>query len=365
MHVMATPALAFVVSPHGFGHAARACAVIQAVADRRPDLRFEIFTTVPVWFFAQSLTVAHTVHPVLVDVGLAQRTPLEADLDATVRSLDALLAPPAGTVDRLAASLKRLGCRVVVCDIAPLGIAAAHQAGVPAVLVENFTWDWIYRPFAPAYPRLGEHGRLLGRLVATADLRLQAEPVCAMVQGAATVAPISRRPRLDADTVRRRLDVAPATRLVLVSMGGVRWRPGGLERLRGLEGCLAVVAGAGGDRPRRDGSLLALPFASRHYHPDLVAASDLVVAKLGYSTVAEAYHAGTSLAYVARPSFPESAVLARFAEATMAVGKIAAEDVTSGAWVHLIDDLRSDGRERAERANGADEAAARILDLLV
>ncbi len=363
MYVMAARALAFVVSPHGFGHAARACAVIQALGDRCGELRFEIFSTVPPWFFAQSLTAPHAVHPEVVDVGLVQRTPLEADLEATVRRLDELMAARVPTVDRLAASFRRLGCRLVVCDIAPFGIVAAHDAGLPAVLVENFTWDWIYRPLWRAHPGLERHGRALSRMFAAADLRVQAEPVCERVQAAEEVPPISRRGRADRATVRRRLQVEADRPLVLISMGGIPWRPLRLEALRRLERCRVVVVGLGTE-PGAEGSLITLPFDSPFYHPDLVAASDLVVAKLGYSTVAEAYHAGVDLAYVTRPSFPESAVLARFVRTRMGGREISAGDVAQGRWAEEARRSPSGPGRRRERVNGADRAATRILELL-
>ena len=363
MHVMVAPALAFIVSPHGFGHASRACAVIEALGSRRLELRFEIFTTVPPWFFAQSLTVPHAVHPEEVDVGLVQRTPLEADLDATISRLDELMAATGPTVDRLATWFRRLGCRLAVSDIAPLGIAAAHRAGLPAVLVENFTWDWIYRPLGCACPRLEEHGRALRRLFATADLRVQTRPVCERIQGAVEVPPISRQARLDGATVRRRLRVDAESPLALVSMGGIAWQPGELGALRRLDRCRAVVVGVGTE-PTADGSLVTLPFDSPFYHPDLVAAADLVVAKLGYSTVAEAYHAGVDLAYVARPSFPESAVLAQFVRAEMEGWEISAEEVVAGRWAEEMRKSPSGRARGRERVNGADQAASRILELL-
>ena len=43
--------IAYFISPHGFGHAARAAAVMQAISDTDAAVGFEIFTTVPSWFF--------------------------------------------------------------------------------------------------------------------------------------------------------------------------------------------------------------------------------------------------------------------------------------------------------------------------
>ena len=36
----------------------------------------------------------------------------------------------------------------MVADIPPLAFAAAHRLGLPAVGVTNFSWGWIYAPYA-------------------------------------------------------------------------------------------------------------------------------------------------------------------------------------------------------------------------
>src|SRR2546430_2106058 len=38
---------------------------------------------------------------------------------------------------------------LVIADVPPLGISAAHAAGIPSVIVSNFTWDWIYAYYPP------------------------------------------------------------------------------------------------------------------------------------------------------------------------------------------------------------------------
>ncbi len=43
---------------------------------------------------------------------------------------------------------ERTTCASSVADAPPLGCAAAALAGVPSVVVSNFTWDWIYEAYA-------------------------------------------------------------------------------------------------------------------------------------------------------------------------------------------------------------------------
>ncbi|HXT19713.1 MAG TPA: hypothetical protein VN923_03090, partial [Thermoanaerobaculia bacterium] len=107
---MATRRIACFVTPHGFGHAARACAVIEALGlgniEPGLPLEVELFTTVPEWFFAASLRGPFGYHPVRTDVGLAQRDAMDEDLTATVRELDAFRPWPPALVDGLAATVR-------------------------------------------------------------------------------------------------------------------------------------------------------------------------------------------------------------------------------------------------------------------
>ncbi|RPJ40174.1 MAG: hypothetical protein EHM21_15130, partial [Chloroflexi bacterium] len=93
---------AYFITPHGYGHAARATAVMNAIHARRPDVCFEIFTRVPTWFFKMSLQGAYNYHDVLTDIGLVQSTSMEEDLPGTIQQLGELLPYRPALVERLA-----------------------------------------------------------------------------------------------------------------------------------------------------------------------------------------------------------------------------------------------------------------------
>ena len=329
-----------------------------ALAKLDPAVTFEVFTLVPEWFFADSLSCRFAYHPLLTDVGLAQTTPLAEDLDETLRRLAGFLPFDDSALDTLAAELHRLGCRLALADISPLGLAAARRAQIPSVLVENFTWDWIYEPYAERRPVFSTAIATLAGVFAAADARIQTEPVCRRVGSSPVVPPVSRAPRTSPATIRRTLGLPEDARTVLITMGGVPWRPGALDRLESHSETFFVVPGAS-DRFERRGRLVALPHRSGFFHPDLVHAADAVVGKLGYSTVAEVYAAGAPLGHVGRPTFRESPALAAFVNAAMPGLPITPEELASGAWIEKLPGLLALGRARGPRANGA-EAAARI-----
>ena len=145
--------IAYFISPHGFGHATRAAAVMAAIQTLSPGAHFEIFTRAPEWLFQASLPGSFTYQSLMSDIGLVQRSPLQEDLPATLERLEAFLPFDQALVKDLSAQVQELACRLIVCDIAPLGIAVAAQAGLPSVLVENFTWDWIYAGYLDSEPR--------------------------------------------------------------------------------------------------------------------------------------------------------------------------------------------------------------------
>jgi hypothetical protein len=352
--------LAYFVSPHGFGHAARASAVMEALRQRRPQIHFELFTAVPEWFFSESLPTCFTYHRIESDVGLVQTSSLEEDLEATVEKLRVSPLRDPAAVDALTRQLEELACTMVIADISPLGLKVAHRLGIPSVLIENFTWDWIYAGYSDAPDDLQSIGSEMAGVFADADLRIQTQPVCNQVEASTGVPPVARTPRCSRAETRSLLQVPEGDSLVLLSMGGVPWNFGLLDRLEGQDRAWIVVPG-GSRQPERRGRLLLLPFHSGMYQPDLVYASDLVVGKLGYSTVAEAYAAGAAFAYVARPKFPESAVLARFVRTHLASDEISEQEFANGEWVNRITHLLDIRQRSAGAANGAKLAASAIL----
>ena len=91
---------------------------------------------------------------------MVQTDALRVDLPKTLQRLNSFLPFDPTEVQRLVDYLKRQCCTAVISDIAPLGLEVARAADLPSVLVENFTWDWIYRGYALRHPQMGELRRL-------------------------------------------------------------------------------------------------------------------------------------------------------------------------------------------------------------
>jgi UDP:flavonoid glycosyltransferase YjiC (YdhE family) len=352
--------IAYFISPHGYGHAARSAAVMEEL----PSYRFEIFTLVPNWFFSLSLSKDFGYHHLLTDIGIIQETPLTENIPETVKRLDSFLPLNRDQIKGLSGVIRKLRCRLVVTDISPLGIAVAREAGVPSVLVENFTWDWIYPGYADLDTELIRHTDYLKKCYRSVDYHVQTEPVCRYSPSANLVTPpVSRRARMDSDEVRGELGVPADVKVITLSMGGIPhafWNYEILEHHREL--CFIIPA-SGGERQSRN-NLILVPHDYEISHPDLVNASDAVVGKLGYSTLAEVYHAGVPFGYFARPRFRESGPLEEFCRGKMNCIDMKYTESDQLRWPDKVFQLAGYPKVRRDEINGATVVARFIMKLL-
>lgn len=355
--------IAYFISPHGFGHAARACAIMQALHQERHDIEFELFTLVPEWFFAESHLPKYQYRAVRTDLGLVQRNSLVEDIPSTLARLAEFLPFSDHLVNKLAKTIIDLGCRLVLCDIAPLGIAVARTAGLPSVLIENFTWDWIYEGYLEESPEFKTHISYLATWFEQADFHIQSSPVCFPNHPNITTSPVGRLFTEDTLSVRARLGLPEEAQVVLITMGGIESNFVSLLESLSTQEYYFVIPGAS-DHIVRTGNCIRLPHHSGFYHPDLLRACTAVIGKLGYSTLAEAYCANRPFGFIPRARFRESPPLAEFVTQEMNGMSISEEEFAANLWIHRVPDLLARFQNKPPRSSGAPEAAEFLIKLL-
>ena len=275
-------------------------------------------------------------------------------------------------IAREAAFLTGERARLVVADIPPLPIAAARRAGVPAIGISNFTWDWIYedydaRRLAPGLVETPRGALRLGRRgLAPADARRLRQ-----LRDAAR--PAARRPRRPA-AARRRC----APRWACRRTGRWCWcrsaatAPAASTCTRAaasLRGVADVVATSydaftpGDGVHRVDETAM---YGQRIRYEDLVGAVDVVASKPGYGIISECAANGTALLYTDRGRFCEYDVLVREMPRYLEAAFIGQEDLLAGRWRDAVAELLGRPPRAAAPADGATTAAdwlsARALD---
>ena len=363
------PAVAFYVSGHGFGHASRQVEIIRTLQRQRPDVRVVIRTAAPRWIFDRALDAPFTCESTYADTGVAQVDSLKVDVASTIlqadafhRTLDARSAAEAARLDTI---------DLVVADIPALACAAAARAGVPAIAVGNFTWDWIYS----GYPETAELApALLGTI---RDAYAQADEAWRLPlsggfepfdgERIVDIPLVARRSSRDPDDVRRRLGLPTHQQLLLCAFG--RYGIGAIDWVRvGEVANCHVVATTGGtpavadDAPDCAVTTLDEDWVSNQgiAYEDLVAAVDVVVTKPGYGMVAECAANDTAMIYTARGRFPEYDVLVAGMPGLIRNAFISHADLFTGRWEPAIAQVLSQPRPTAPNTDGAEVAAARI-----
>lgn len=353
--------VAYFISPHGFGHAARASAVIEAIQRINPNIHFHLFTSAPQWFFTESLKNHWTYHATLSDIGMVQRTALQEDVDETLSALRSFLPFTDEQIDPLVDQLKIHSCRLVLCDISPLGLAVAKRAGLSSVLIENFTWDWIYTGYPDRVTDFQPINDYLAQIFAASDFHIRSAPFCDATPADLVTSPVSRAPRNGREITRMKLGIPAEQKTVLVTMGGIpdRWNVDGLRQE--YPEVQFLIPGGADDEMRLD-NLIYLPHHHNYFHPDLVAASDAVIGKIGYSTISEVYWAGVPFAYVTRQGFRESAPLAAYIQTHIDGFELGQSAFENGDWQARVGELLKYPRVKRVGENGADQIARYLVN---
>jgi UDP-N-acetylglucosamine:LPS N-acetylglucosamine transferase len=317
---------------------------------------------VPSWFFQDSLSTPFNTHHLVTDFGLAQKTPFESDLDDTLRHLNQFYPISPALLDDISRIIRQLECRMVVCDIAPLGLLVAENLEIPSVLVENFTWDWIYRQYTTINNGITQYIDYLKPIFESADYHIQTEPICGPQSPDLVTPPVSRKPRTSRDQIRQRMGLRADANVILITTGGIPQRYDFFQKLEEHREITFVVPGAG-PKKKISGNLIILPHQSDFYHPDLVNASDAIIGKVGYSTLAEVYHAGVPFGYVARESYNESGPIVAFIKQHMTGMAVEESDFLGGQWTSMISDLLRLPRVHRQGENGAEQIGKFIISI--
>jgi len=344
------------VSPHGFGHATRTIAILEELVGKFPDLHINFISTVPRSLIARTeLPITH--HSLIVDIGLIQDSAFRVSRQKTAAALNRLLPFRPELIDHCAEICR--ASQIIICDISALGIVVAKHLGVPSILIENFTWDWIYDLLNDS--ELSPFSRFFQEQYAKADYHIQTEPVCRKIPDAIACQPIARRPRSAIKRTQKAIG-SDDRKVVLITMGGFPLHLPFVKQLSEFTNYHFVLAGQQEHKILGENTLL-LSYDTDLYHPDLIQASDLVVCKSGYSTIAECAQSTTSICSVSRSDFPESAVLERFVHAHLNGVTITPEEFSRGDWLaHLPQFVAT--RRKASPTNGAAEVVQLIASLL-
>ena len=350
---------------HGYGHATRASAVAAELKRQAPGQGLEVRTEAPAWIF-QEPCPGLPVSRGGADPGLAQRDALAVDLPRSLERQAALDAQWPRLVESEARWLRERGAKLVAGDIPPLAFAAAAEAGIPSVGVSNFSWDWIFEPFASRDPRWEGPRRRCAQAYARAEgvLRL---PLSGDFPSFSAVLDVPLLCRLDATTPqawRAARGLSGDRRpMILVTFGGFGVALPALAAREDLRGFL--FAGFGPRPAGLEADWLELRDGTSADQLPAMAACDAVLCKPGYGLFSEALGHGKRVLYVPRTDgFREVDALVAGLRRRGACGALPAPELLAGRWRGPLEELLALPAPPPVPAEGARVIARALLDRL-
>lgn len=358
-------AIAFYISGHGFGHASRQVEIINAFAARRPDVPLLLRTSVAEWLLRRTIAVPFELDARPVDTGVVQIDSLRLDESATFDQAREFYADFDARAAAEAALLREHQVALVVVDAPPLGCEAAARAGMPSIVIANFTWDYIYADYLP----FRAEPEIIGTIQAAyrkaeAGWRLPMHCGFETIESMVDVPLVARRSdkRTSRDEVRETLGVPVDRPMALVSFGGYGAAGPRLERPDCLDQWTVVTTGRPDFWPASVHVLEDAEVYERGLrYCDIVAASDAVLTKPGYGIISECVANGASMLYTPRGHFVEYDVLVREMPRYLRCRLISNEELIAGRWLDHLEALRASPPPPASpRTDGADVVAAML-----
>jgi hypothetical protein len=294
------------------------------------------------------------------DFGFEMHDAITIDDERSIARYAALHAD-ATWLDRERDALRALGVDAVIANIGYMPLAAAASLGLPAFGVSSLNWADVLASRA--------HGRADVLAIAESMRRAysKADRLFALVPGMpfdgferrVRAAPIARSGRADRAGLRKALGVAATQRIMMVAFGGLpmafdtaRWQlPSGWSAVMLTQGTVETPTVIAAERLGWD-------------YIDLLASCDLLVAKPGYGTFAEAGFASRDTLAVPRDDWPEACWLIDWLAQHARCATIALSDLRAGRFEPGLSALARQPERIAADGDGAAEIADQIVAVI-
>lgn len=353
--------ITYYITAHGYGHAVRSLEVIRNLMTLDPSLEITIVSDLPRFLIDQNLDRPVTLRTKQLDIGLVQKDSLQFDLEATWEALRSLYNRRDEIIAEEVDFISRNQMQVVVSDIPFIVFHAAAECGIQSIGLGNFTWDWIYRPYA-AHDRRWQpliHWIKEGYSKCDLFLQLPMHGDCSACPTIRDVPLIARRAKRETEETRRILGVKPEQKAYLISFYSLHLDSEARREIEKMDHAVFFYKHPIQYQMKNGRSLDGLDLS----YADVVAAMDGVITKPGYGIVADCLAHGTPMIYTDRGVFPEYQILVRELNRHITAAYLPSEDLYAGRWYSAIKWLAAQPRRQPDcRIDGAEVCAQIILN---
>lgn len=358
---MTTP-IYVAISSHGFGHAAQTCVVLNALAESRTGLKFNISTGVPRDFLTQRLRCDFEYYPEVVDPGLVMKSSLKVLQQESFDSYTSWFSHWDTHIEHLATQMEQQRSTLVLSNIAFAVAPAAKRVGIPALGFCSLNWADVFSHYCGHFDGAAQ---LVGQIqTAYADLdrfiRLTPAMPMSWMRNSISSPPIVR---LGIDQHERLIDTLgihkDRTRIVLVGFGGID-TPLPLKHWPTAQNVIWIFP-TGEKIVREDIRTLGDLQLS---YIDALTSCDVVVTKAGYGTFVEAAFAAKPVVYVERDDWPEEPYLVEWLAKYVPIQSVGKDAFYLGQFLNEVNTVSAAASKYIRPVNGIQQVVDEITNLL-
>lgn len=356
--------LAYYISAHGYGHGVRSCDIIRALLTAAPDLSITLVSALPESFLRNRLGGAAAIHirRAAFDVGMIQTDSIIVDIPATQKAVATLLDNRPHLIQQEIDFLHARHISAVVADIPAIPLEAAARAGVPRLAIGNFSWDWIYSPFALQNAAWQGMADAFRQGYAAADLLLKlpfAPPMTETFPQQMDIPLLARAGTSRREKIAALTGADPQKQWILLSFTTLQWNDRVLRTVEtenpGHEFFTVKPLAWNGYRNIHAVDRAAVAFS------DVLASVDAVITKPGFGILSECIVNQKPIIYADRSDFIEYPILVDAIQKYLRHVHIPAADLYAGHLAASLQALPHAPPPPSTLAAGGDHIAAREI----
>jgi hypothetical protein len=300
------PILYIAITNHGFGHATRAASVAAEIQRLNPEIVLILATTAPRSLFEAYIPGNFIHRPRAFDVGVIQSDSITMDQTATLKKLLEIKQKQRSIIASEVTFIKQNRVDLVLGDIPPLAAPIAKAAGIPAWMMSNFGWDFIYRAWGQEFDEVADW---IGECFSQSDrlFRLPFHEPMSAFSNITDVGLTGVNPRVDTPTLLEKFDLAatPKEKIVLVTFGGLGLDRVPYENVQQFPDWRFLCFD-----PNAPEFPNLIKVDDRFYRPvDFMPICGRLISKPGFSTFSEACRLDVPIVSLMRQGFAESPLL--------------------------------------------------------
>lgn len=297
--------IAIYISNHGFGHATRMVALSEEFIS--VGIFCYLITDRPDFLFKHLNSQFFEKREVSIDFGLFQKNWIYPDLEKTEEKLIKLWQTKDSIIEKEVSFLREKSIDLVIGDIPPLAFAAAKLSRIKSIAISNFDWHFMYRTMLHKNDLINKILEDILEYYSYADLAIRlpfsdenSMNVFSEIESFGLLAKKSKKAR---SQLLQEFNIPKTHKIVLLSFGGETGNPININKLLEVKNITILTKYTHKNHP----NIRYIP--DNYNYSFLINNSDVIISKMGYSTLAEVVQSGNFLIYSDREKFSEDIIL--------------------------------------------------------